>query len=102
MAVSSQGMQDHVGAKSANWLASWQAGQLCCQPRFQFHEVKAVKITGENCKRGCTPTFPSRSAKAMEWGEVDGWHTSVLTPVNEDVYAKQYENKDAEAQTTYT
>ena len=32
--------------------------------------------------------------------EVDRWHTYVLTPVNEDVYAKQYENKDAEAQTT--
>ena len=48
------------------------------------------------------PTFPSRSAKAMESGEVDGWHTSVLTPVNEDVYAKQYENKDAEAQATHT
>ena len=31
---------------------------------------------------------------------MDGWHTYVLTPVNEDVYAKQYENKDAEAQTT--
>ena len=38
----------------------------------------------------------------MEWGEVDGWHTSDLTPVNEGVYAKQYENKDAEVQTTYT
>ena len=25
MAVSSQGMQDHVGAKSANWLAGWLA-----------------------------------------------------------------------------
>ena len=49
-------------------------------------------------------TSPSRSAKAMESGEVevDGWHTSVLTPVNAGVYAKQYENKDAEAQTTYT
>ena len=33
----------------------------------------------------------------MESGEM---HTYVLTPVNEDVYAKQYENKDAEAQTT--
>ena len=32
--------------------------------------------------------------------EVDGWHTYVLTPVNKDVYAKQYEIKDAEAQTT--
>ena len=57
VAMSSQGMQDHVGAKSANWLASWLAGQLCCQPRFQFYEVKAVKIISENCKRGCTPTF---------------------------------------------
>ena len=33
---------------------------------------------------------------------MDGWHTSVLTPVNEGVYAKQYENKDAEVQTTHT
>ena len=79
------------------------AGWLCCQPRFQFHKIKAVKIRGENCKRGCPPTFlPSRSAKAMESGEVGGWHTSVLTPVNEDVYAKQYENKDVEVQATYT
>ena len=38
----------------------------------------------------------------MESGEVNGWHTSVLTPVKDDVYAKQYENKDAEVQTTYT
>ena len=38
----------------------------------------------------------------MESGEVDGWDTSVLTPVNEDVYAKQYDNKDPEVQTTYT
>ena len=92
-------MQDHLGAKSANWLAGW----LCCQPRFQFHEVKAVKIISKNCKRGCMPTFlPSQSAKAVELGEVNGWHTSVLTPVNEDVYAKQYENRDAEVQTTYT
>ena len=37
------------------WLTNW----LCCQPRFQFHEVKAVKIRGENCKQGCTPTFLS-------------------------------------------
>ena len=59
-----------------------------------------MKIRGENCKRGCTTTF-LRSAKAMELGEVDGWHTSVLTPVNEGVYAKQYENKDPEVQTTY-
>ena len=42
------------------------------------------------------PIYPSRSPKAMEPGEVNGWHTSVLTPANEDVYAKQYENKDAE------
>ena len=60
-----------------------------------------MKIRRENCKRGCTPTFP-RSAKAMESGKVDGWHTSVLTPVNEGVYAEQYENKDTEVQTTYT
>ena len=50
----------------------------------------------------CRPFFPSRSAKAIELGEVNRWHTSVLTPVNEAVYAKQYENKDAEVQTTYT
>ena len=47
------------------------------------------------------PTFP-RSAKAIELGEVDGWHTSVLTPVNAGVYAKQHENEDAEVQATYT
>ena len=32
MAVSSQGMQDHLGAKSANWL--------CCQLHFQFPDSK--------------------------------------------------------------
>ena len=85
-----------------------------------------MKIRGENCKRGCTRDLPSlldqpkqqpvfkptlskekawagkQATKAMEWGEVDGWHTCVVTPVNEGVYAKQYENKDAEVQTTYT
>ena len=34
-ATSSQGMQDHIGAKSGNWLASW----LNCQPRFQFFQT---------------------------------------------------------------
>ena len=28
MAVSSQGIQDHLGAKSANWLAGWLTGWL--------------------------------------------------------------------------
>ena len=28
-------------------LTGWLAGKLCCQPHFQFHEVKAVKIRGE-------------------------------------------------------
>ena len=98
MAVPSQGMQDHVGAKSANWLASW----LCCQPRFQFHEIKAVKIRGENCKRGCTPiSFPLSISQTNVIGR-DEWLTSVLTLVNEGVYAMQYENKDAEIQSTYT
>ena len=32
----------------------------------------------------------------------DGWLTSVLTPVNEGVYAMQYGNKDAEVQTIYS
>ena len=96
--MSSQGMQDHLGAKSANWLA----GQLCCQPHFQFHEINYKR---RDCKRGCMLTFLpfcSGSAKAMESEEVDGWHTSVLALVNEDVFAKQYGNKDAKAQTTYT
>ena len=63
-------------------------------------------IYGENCKRGCTPTFLPLSISQNNGvgrevdSAVDGWHTYVLTPVNEDVYAKQYENKDAEAQTT--
>ena len=34
--VSSQGIQDHFGAKSANWLAGYRK----CKPRFQFHQVK--------------------------------------------------------------
>ena len=103
LAVSSQGIQDRLGAKSANWLAGWLAGWLCCQPRFQFHEVKAVKMRGENCERGCTPiSFPSRSAIEMYVIRRYEWLTSVLTPVNEGAYAVQYENKDAEVQTTYT
>ena len=36
MAVSSQGMQNHFRAKSANWLANYRT----CQPRFQFHQVE--------------------------------------------------------------
>ena len=36
MAVSSQGMQDYFGVKSANWLA----GYMDCQPRFQFPEPR--------------------------------------------------------------
>ena len=61
-----------------------------------------TKIRGEIVNEAARRPSPSRSAKAMESGEVDGWHTSVLTPVNEDVYAKQCENKVAEAQITYT
>ena len=38
----------------------------------------------------------------MESGEVVEWYTSVLTPANKDLYAKQYENKDAEVLTNYT
>ena len=84
------------------WLADWLAGCLCCQPRFQFHEVKAVKIRGENCKRGCTPIFFPLSFSHSNVVRRYEWLTSVLTPVNEGVYAMQYENKDAEVQTTYT
>ena len=43
-AASSQGMQDHLGAKSANWLA----GYMNCQPRFQFPETKL----GRTLERG--------------------------------------------------
>ena len=60
-------------------------------------ERYTARIVNEAARR---PSFPSRSAKTMESGEVDGWHTYVLTPVNEDVYVKQCENKDAETQTT--
>ena len=74
-------------------------GWLCCQPRFQFHEVKAVKIRGENCKRGCTPIFFPLSISQSNVIRRDEWLTSVLTPVNEGVYAMQYENKDAEVHT---
>ena len=58
-----------------------------------------MRIVNEAPRR---PSFLSRSAKAKESGEVDGWHASVLTPVNEGVFAQQYENKDAEVQITYT
>ena len=37
-AVSSQGIRDHFGAKSANWLASCQN----CQSRFQFHKTYSM------------------------------------------------------------
>ena len=57
-------------------------------------ERYTARIVNEAARR---PSFPSRSAKTTESGEM---HTYVLTPVNEDVYAKQYENEDAEAQTT--
>ena len=49
-------------------LAGWLTGWLCCQPRFQFHEVKAAgwypeRFVNEAARR------PSRSAKTMESGE---------------------------------
>ena len=36
-AVSTQIMQDHFGAKGANWLVGYRN----CQPRFQFHQTKS-------------------------------------------------------------
>ena len=47
------------------------------------------------------PSFPLSISQSNVIGR-DGWLTSVLTPVNEGVYAMQYENKHAEVQTTYT
>ena len=40
--VSSQGLQDHFRAKSANWLA----GYTDCQPRFQFPESRLGRNPG--------------------------------------------------------
>ena len=44
MALSSQEMQDHFGAKSANWLTNWLTDQLTnyrtYQPHFQIHLVE--------------------------------------------------------------
>ena len=100
--VSSQGIQDRLGAKSANWLpASWLANWLAVlSTSFPISWSQSCwVIYGENCIGGCTPTFSISQINGVG-REVDGWHTYVLTPVNEDVYAKQYENKDAEAQTT--
>ena len=75
---------------------------MLCDFLFQFHEVKAVKIRGVNCKRGFTPIFFPLSISHSNVIRRYEWLTSVLTPVNEGVYAMQYENKDAEVQTTYT
>ena len=62
MAVSSQGMQDHLGATSANWLASWLAGWLAgCVVNLVFNfrnpdkaercnEVETFQIDG-SCNR---------------------------------------------------
>ena len=61
-----------------------------------------MKIEATTVNEAARQPSPSQSAKAMESGEVDGWHTSILTPVNAGVYAKQYENEDAGVQTTYT
>ena len=47
--MSSQGMQDHFGANSANWLADWLTNCRTCQPRFQFHQAKP----GRTLERGC-------------------------------------------------
>ena len=66
-------------------LTGWLAGYVCCQPHFQFHEERIVN-------EAVRQPSPSRSAKAMESGEVDGCYTSVLRPVNAGVYGKQYEN----------
>ena len=61
-------------------------------------KIEEARIVNEASRR----PSPSRSAKAMESGEVDGWHTAVLTPLYSGVYAKQYENEDAEVHTTCT
>ena len=64
LAVLSQGMQDHLGAKSANWLAG-------CVVNLVSNFMKSKlpgEIRGENCKRGCT--FWISHCKAMESGEV--------------------------------
>ena len=65
-----------------------------------------VKIEARIVNGPCTPTFLSLSIKftisqSNGVGTGGGW-MSVLTPVNEGAYVKQYENKDAEVQTTYT
>ena len=79
------------------WLTNW----LCCQPGFQFHEVKAVKIRGENCKRGCTPTFLSPLDEPKQCNR-ERWMAYLCFNTCEGVYAMQYENKDAEVQTIYS
>ena len=66
-------------------LTGWLAGYVDCQPRFQFHEARVVNETARQ-------PSPSRLPKAMESGEADGCHTSVLRPVNAGVYPNQYEN----------
>ena len=49
MAVSSQGMQDHFGAKSANWLTNWLTNYRTCQPRFQCHRAKPGRTLEQGC-----------------------------------------------------
>ena len=39
-------------------LTGWLAGELCCQPHFQFHGVKAVKIRGETVNEAARRPFP--------------------------------------------
>ena len=62
MAVSSQGMQDHLGAKSTNWPASW----LCCQPRFQFPKSSYEEPLNEN-EGGSLPCRADKMEKDCNW-----------------------------------
>ena len=50
-AVASQGMQDHFGAKSANWLVGWLSK---FQSRFQFHQTKLGRTPGTRFRLAVT------------------------------------------------
>ena len=70
MAVSSQGMQDHLGAKSANWLS--------CQPQFQFltqsqnpgTRLVLLTLSGEvktHVKDVCEVSVWNQLVKVLNW-----------------------------------
>ena len=64
VAMSSQGMQDHLGAKSTNWLASW----LCLlSTSFPISPSQAMKDPLKENEGGNLPSRADKMEKDCNW-----------------------------------